>query len=94
MRFSKHFERDRKHQPDRRDITIEMCERTKEEPMRTREQEDGRTVFWGHIPEASTEEKARYLRVVVEPDGETVWTAHFDRNFRKRVERGEITIKE
>lgn len=57
-------------------------------------QEDGRTVYWGHVPELSTPEKGRYLRVVVEPGGETEWTAHLDRNFRRRVERGEVPRKD
>lgn len=58
--------------------------------MQKHEQEDGRVVYWGHAPELSRPGRNRYLRVVVLPDGETVWTAHPDRNFRKRVERGEV----
>lgn len=88
MRFSEHYERDRRHQPDRSYITLEMCERVKEGPVRAHEQDDGRTVYWGYVPEVE-----RYLRVVLLPDGETIWTAHLDRNFRKKMERGEIPGK-
>lgn len=90
MRFSEHFEEERAHRPDRRNITLRMCERVRDEPMQKHEQEDGRMVYWGHAPEISEPGKARYLRVIVLPDGETVWTAHLDRNFRKSVERGEV----
>lgn len=85
MRFSEHYEQDRRHQPYRTDITLAMCERVIGNPLQTREQQDGRTVYWGHISE-----KDRYLRVVMLPDRETVWTAHLGRNFRKKVERGEV----
>ncbi|MDN5697588.1 MAG: hypothetical protein L0G70_06375 [Rubrobacter sp.] len=84
MKFGEHYERDRRHQPDRSHITLEMCERVKNKPLQIREQEDGRIVYWGYLPE-----RDRYLRVVVLADGETIWTAHLDRNFRKKVQRGE-----
>lgn len=86
MRFSEHYERDRRHQPDRADITLAMCEWVRSNPLQTREQEDGRTVYWSYVSEMD-----RYLRVVVLPDGETVWTAYLDRNFRKKVQRGEVS---
>ncbi len=82
MRFSEHFERFRRHRPDRADITIEMCERVKAEPMRREDQNEGRTAYRGYVPE-----KDRYLKVVVEPDGEEIVTAHWDRSFRREVER-------
>jgi hypothetical protein len=84
MRFSEHFERFRRHRSDRLDITIEMCERVKAEPMRREDQNNGRTAYWGHVPE-----KDRYLKVIVEPDGEEIVTAHWDRGFRREVERKE-----
>jgi hypothetical protein len=34
VRFSEHFERFRRYRPDREDITIEMCEHVKSEPMK------------------------------------------------------------
>jgi hypothetical protein len=82
VRFSEHFERFRRHRPDRADITIEMCERVSAEPMKTEYQGRGRTAYQGYIPE-----KGRYLKVIVEPDGEEIVTAHWDRSFRREVER-------
>jgi hypothetical protein len=56
VRFSEHFERFRRHRPDRADITIEMCERIEAEPMKKQEQDKGRTAYWGYVPA-----KDRYL---------------------------------
>jgi hypothetical protein len=82
MRFGEHFERFRRHRSDRADIAIEMCERVKAEPMKKEDQNKGRTAYWGYVSE-----KDRYLKVVVEPDGEEIVTAHWDRGFRREVER-------
>jgi hypothetical protein len=82
VRFSEHFERFRRHRIDRADITIEMCERVRAEPMKTEEQDKGRTAYRGYISE-----KGRYLKVIVEPDSEEIVTAHWDRGFRREVER-------
>jgi hypothetical protein len=82
VRFSEHFERFRRHRSDRSDITIEMCERIKTEPMKRENQDKGRAAYWGHVPE-----KNSYLKVIVEPDGEEIVTAHWDRGFRREVER-------
>ena len=41
---------------------------------------DGRIRLWARIPEAG----GKWLRVVVEPDGETVHNAFYDRRFRGR----------
>ena len=81
MRFSEHFERFRRHRPDRADITVEMCERVKAEPMKREDQDKGRTAYWSYMPE-----KDHYLKVVVESDGEEIVTAHWDRGFRREVE--------
>lgn len=81
MRFSEHFERFRKHRPDREDITIEVCERVKAEPMKREDQDKGRTAYLNYVPE-----KDRYLKVIVEPDGEEIVTAPWDRGFRREVE--------
>ena len=43
---------------------------------------DGRIRLWARIPEAG----GKWLRVVVEPDGETVHNAFYDRRFRARQE--------
>ena len=45
-------------------------------------QPDGRTRRWVHVPEED-----RYLRVIVEPDGETVHNAMFDRRYKRRMDR-------
>jgi hypothetical protein len=49
--------------------------------MKKQEQDKGRTAYWGYVPE-----KDRYLRVTLEPDGEEIVTAHWDRGFRREVE--------
>nr|WP_231465995.1 hypothetical protein [Rhodothermus marinus] len=46
-------------------------------PIRTEVQSNGRIRYWGYIAEAG-----KYLRVVMEPDGETVHNAFFDRSFK------------
>lgn len=46
-------------------------------PIHTEVQPNGRIRYWAWIPEAD-----RYLRVVLEPDGETVHNAFFDRRFK------------
>jgi IMP cyclohydrolase len=46
-------------------------------PLRIELQLDGRKRYWGYI-----EKYNKYLRVVVDKDGETILTAHFDRNFK------------
>ena len=85
MRFSEHFLRDRAEWADRQGITLGLCECVVSEPVeRDRQPEDGRTVYWGYVPEVD-----RYLRVVVEPDGEEIVTAHFDRGFKRKVRRSE-----
>lgn len=45
--------------------------------IRTEIQENGRIRHWAFIPEIS-----KYLRVVTEPDGETVHNAFPDRGFK------------
>ena len=48
-----------------------------ENPVRTEMQPNGRIRRWGFVPELG-----KYLRVVTEPDGETVHNAFPDRGFR------------
>jgi hypothetical protein len=45
--------------------------------IRTEVQVNGRIRRWGLIPDVG-----KYLRVVTEPDGETVHNAFFDRGFK------------
>jgi len=47
------------------------------QPLRTKVQENGRVRHWVYIAEVE-----KYLRVVTEPDGETIHNAFFDRRFR------------
>jgi hypothetical protein len=46
-------------------------------PIRTEIQDNGRIRYWALIRELG-----KYLRVVTEPDGETVHNAFLDRGFR------------
>lgn len=46
-------------------------------PIRSEKQTNGRLRYWGFV-----EEMQKYLRVVLEPDGETVHNAFFDRSFK------------
>jgi len=62
-------------------LTIEMCENVVNFPIDYEIQNDGRIRLWGFISEHN-----KYLRVVLENDGETILTAHFDRNFKKNME--------
>jgi hypothetical protein len=59
--------------------TMERTMYVLEHPVHTEVQPDGRTRYWGYI-----EAIDKYLRVVVENDGQTVITVHPDRNFQKK----------
>lgn len=82
VRFSDHFEEDRQDTADRREITLEMCELVRAEPLEqdSENQPRGRTAYWGYVVE-----KARYLKVVIEADGEEITTAHWDRSFGRKM---------
>ena len=82
VRFSGYYEGDRRDQPDRERITIEMCERVVTNPVASEPSLKDRMAYWGYV-----EGEDRYLKVVVEPDGEEVVTAHFDRGFGRRTRR-------
>lgn len=82
MRFSGHYSDYRSELPDRERITLPMCERAVAEAVASEVQEDGRAVYWGYVVH-----EERYLRVVVESDGEEIVTAYFDRGFKRRIER-------
>jgi hypothetical protein len=62
---------------DRRDIEPEFVRRVLGQPFRRQRQADGRWRLWGHVAE-----RRRWLRVIVERDGETVHNAFWDRRFR------------
>ena len=55
----------------------EWIEFTINNPIRIEIQENGRIRHWAFIIEAN-----KYLRVVTEPDGQTVHNAFFDRRFK------------
>ena len=57
-------------------LKTEWIERVLSEPVHIEVQTNGRTRHWAFISEMD-----RYLRVITEPDGETVHNAFFDRRF-------------
>ena len=58
-------------------LQMAWIEHTIQNPLRTEVQENGRIRYWAYI-----EELGKYLRVIVEPDGETVHNAFPDRGFK------------
>lgn len=77
MRFSEHYIHGRMTD---RGITLEQATAVVQNPVRNQLQEDGRTRYWGYVPEL-----AHYIRVVVEPDGETIVTVFIDSGFQPQV---------
>ncbi|MER3447737.1 MAG: hypothetical protein C4291_13290 [Candidatus Dadabacteria bacterium] len=59
-------------------LTIEMCRRVIENPLRKEAQPDGRIRFWGKIEELG----GRYLRVVTIEDSVTIHNTFLDRGFK------------
>ena len=58
-------------------LKSEWIEHVMGNPIRIEVQPNGRIRRWAFIPDAG-----KYLRVVTEPDGETVHNAFFDRRFK------------
>ena len=58
-------------------LRVEWIKQVMEAPTKREIQPDGRVRLWGYIKEVD-----KYLRVVLEPDGETVHNAFFDRRFK------------
>lgn len=58
-------------------LKMEWIEHVLNNPIRTEVQANGRIRHWGYIAEMD-----KYLRVVMESDGETVHNAFFDRRFK------------
>jgi len=56
-----------------------MCREVLRRPVEIEKQENGYFKFWGYV-----ESEERYLRVVTLADRETIETAHWDRNYKKR----------
>jgi hypothetical protein len=63
--------------PDRREIDLNDVKQALEQPTYQSVQPDGRRRHWAWV-----ETRQHWLRIIVEPDGETVHNAFFDRNFR------------
>ena len=63
--------------PDRRAINLEDVKKALDQPTYETIQPDGRRRHWVWVEAAQ-----RWLRIVVEPDGETVHNTFFDRNFK------------
>ncbi len=59
-------------------LSPQWCQQAIMKPVRRIIQSDGRIRHWTYIKEAQ-----KYIRVVTLPDGETVHTAFFDRNFKE-----------
>jgi len=77
MKTTQYFDY-RRSQPDRAEIKNAWIQQVIQYPLRRESQLDGRIRLWGRIEEAG----ARFLRVVLLEDGETVHNAFFDRRFR------------
>jgi hypothetical protein len=65
------------NRPDRQAIDLGDVKGALERPTYTSVQADGRSRNWIWV-----DSQQRWLRVIVEPDGETVHNAFFDRKFR------------
>lgn len=78
MKTTQYFEHVRKR-PDRVIIKEEWIHRVIQFPIWTEVQSDGRVKKWALISE-----EARFLRVILLEDGETVHNAFFDRSFKEK----------
>ncbi len=63
--------------PRRRYLRTEWIDYVLKNPLREEVQANGRIRRWAFVAEVG-----KYLRVVTEPDGETVHNAFFDRRFK------------
>ena len=63
--------------PRRPYLRVEWIEYVLKNPIRTEVQPNGRIRYWGYVVEMD-----KYLRVVREPDCETVHNAFLDRRFK------------
>lgn len=78
MKLSDHFVK--YSLKERTYLSEELCEDVVKNYIYKELQLDGRIKYWGYVPQYD-----KYLRVVLEEDGETILTAHFDRNLKKNV---------
>jgi len=77
-----YFRRTVMEDPDRADITVEMCERVVAAAEYTNQQDNGLWQIWGNVPELD-----RYIRVITSADRERLINAFKDRNFTRPRER-------
>jgi len=74
--------------PDRRGIAPEICERiVSEHDHHDVDPRNGRLRYWGFAQEVG--EGGKWLRVIVLPDGETLFNAHPDRGYARKGRRSE-----
>jgi hypothetical protein len=66
-------------------LKTEWIKKVLRQPVHTEIQKNGRIRYWAFV-----REKEKYLRVVTEPDGETVHNAFFDRGFKHEGEESGI----
>lgn len=79
LKLSKHF---LEYSLKLRDyLSLEDCEYVVNNYVSKEVQSDGRVKYWGYIQKYN-----KYLRVVLDSDGETIITAFFDRNFKNKME--------
>ena len=83
MKVTNYFRRSVLEDPDRSDITVEMCERVVAEAEYNQQQSNGLWRIWGYIPELD-----RYIRVITSEDREWLINAFKDRNFTRGRRRG------
>ena len=68
---------DNKVLPRRPELRMDWIQSVLDNPIEVQIEDNRRIRRWGFIAERN-----RYLRVITEPDGETVHNAFFDRRFR------------
>lgn len=74
--------------PDRQGITPGICERIVSEPdYRDLDPRNGRWRYWGFAPEVG--QSGKWIRVIVLPDGETLFNAHPDRGYARKKKGSE-----
>ncbi len=82
MKITDYFSSSVLEDPDRSNITVEMCERIVPAAEYTNQQDNGLWQIWGYVPELD-----RYVRVITSADREWLINAFKDRNFTRRRKR-------